>query len=55
MRISGFNRKPPLRKKRDISNFPKKFIARALLKKLDKKLSIGAHRSPRLYVFDKER
>jgi len=44
-----------LGKKLDISNFPKKLIALGLLKKLDEKRSIGAHRSPHLYVFDKER
>lgn len=43
-----------LGKKLDISNFPKKLIALGLLKKLDEKRSIGAHRSPYLYQFDKE-
>lgn len=43
-----------LGKKLDISNFPKKLIALGLLKKLDEKRSIGAHRSPHLYMFDKE-
>jgi ADP-ribose pyrophosphatase YjhB (NUDIX family) len=43
-----------LGKKLDISNFPKKLIALGLLKKLDEKLSIGPHRSPHLYMFDKE-
>jgi 8-oxo-dGTP diphosphatase len=42
-----------LGKKLDISNFPKKLIALGLLKKLDEKRSIGAHRSPHLYSFDK--
>jgi ADP-ribose pyrophosphatase YjhB (NUDIX family) len=42
-----------LGKKLDISNFPKKLIALGLLKKLDEKRSIGAHRSPHLYKFDK--
>jgi len=44
-----------LGKKLDISNFPKKLIALGLLKKLDEKRSIGAHRSPHLYMFDKEK
>ena len=44
-----------LDKKLDISNFPKKLIALGLLKKLDEKRSIGAHRSPHLYMFDKEK
>ncbi|HTD41622.1 MAG TPA: hypothetical protein VK671_13430, partial [Mucilaginibacter sp.] len=44
-----------LGKKLDISNFPKKLITLGLLKKLDEKRSIGAHRSPHLYMFDKER
>jgi hypothetical protein len=44
-----------LGKKLDISNFPKKLMALGLLKKLDEKRSIGAHRSPHLYMFDKER
>jgi 8-oxo-dGTP diphosphatase len=43
-----------LGKKLDISNFPKKLIALGLLKKLDEKRRIGAHRSPYLYSFDKE-
>lgn len=43
-----------LGKKLDISNFPKKLITLGLLKKLDEKRSIGAHRSPHLYMFDKE-
>jgi hypothetical protein len=42
-----------LGKKLDISNFPKKLIALGLLKKLDEKRNIGAHRSPHLYSFDK--
>ncbi|HTR29428.1 MAG TPA: NUDIX domain-containing protein [Puia sp.] len=42
-----------LGKKLDISNFPKKLISLGLLKKLDEKRSIGAHRSPHLYSFDK--
>lgn len=44
-----------LGKKLDISNFPKKLIALGLLKKLDEKRSIGAHRSPHLYMFDREK
>src|ERR1700761_1617440 len=43
-----------LGKKLDISNFPKKLLTLGLLKKLDEKRSIGAHRSPHLYMFDKE-
>jgi ADP-ribose pyrophosphatase YjhB (NUDIX family) len=42
-----------LGKKLDISNFPKKLIALGLLKKLNEKRSIGAHRSPHLYKFEK--
>jgi hypothetical protein len=42
-----------LDKKLDISNFPKKLITLGLLKKMDEKRSIGAHRSPHLYRFDK--
>ena len=42
-----------LGKKLDVSNFPKKLIALGLLKKLDEKRSIGPHRSPHLYKFDK--
>jgi len=44
-----------LGKKLDISNFPKKLIALKLIKKLDEKRHIGAHRSPHLYSFDKEK
>ena len=44
-----------LGKKLDVSNFPKKLIALGLLKKLDEKRSIGPHRSPHLYVFDKDK
>jgi 8-oxo-dGTP diphosphatase len=44
-----------LGKKLDISNFPKKLIALGLLKKLNEKRSIGPHRSPHLYIFDKEK
>ena|SRR5579859_680722 len=42
-----------LGKKLDISNFPKKLISLGLLKKTAEKRSIGAHRSPHLYRFDK--
>jgi ADP-ribose pyrophosphatase YjhB (NUDIX family) len=44
-----------LGKKLDISNFPKKLIALGLLRKTAEKRSIGAHRSPHLYTFDKVR
>jgi 8-oxo-dGTP diphosphatase len=44
-----------LGKKLDVSNFPKKLVALGLLKKLAEKRSIGAHRSPHLYKFDKAR
>ncbi|WP_316825471.1 NUDIX hydrolase [Pedobacter miscanthi] len=44
-----------LQKKLDISNFPKKLIALGLLKKLNEKLHIGAHRSPYLYSFNKQK
>jgi len=44
-----------LGKKLDISNFPKKLLALGLLKKLNEKRSIGPHRSPHLYKFDKAR
>jgi hypothetical protein len=42
-----------LSKKLDVSNFPKKLIAMKLIKKLNEKRQIGAHRSPHLYRFDK--
>jgi 8-oxo-dGTP diphosphatase len=42
-----------LGKRLDISNFPKKLITLGLLKKLNEKRRIGAHRSPHLYQFDK--
>jgi 8-oxo-dGTP diphosphatase len=41
--------------KLDISNFPKKLVSLGLLKKLDEKRNIGAHRSPHLYKFDKKK
>lgn len=44
-----------LGKKLDVSNFPKKLIALGLLKKLNEKRSIGPHRSPHLYSFDKKK
>ena len=44
-----------LGKKLDVSNFPKKLVALGLLKKLEEKRNIGAHRSPHLYMFDKPR
>ena len=44
-----------LGKKLDISNFPKKLLNLGLLQKLDEKRSIGAHRSPHLYKFDKDK
>jgi 8-oxo-dGTP diphosphatase len=43
-----------LGKKLDVSNFPKKLIALGLLTKLDEKRSIGPHRSPHFYKFNKE-
>jgi hypothetical protein len=36
------------------TNFPNKLIAMGLIAKLDEKKSIGAHRSPAYYKFDKE-
>jgi 8-oxo-dGTP diphosphatase len=42
-----------LGKKLDISNFPKKLISLGVIKKLEEKRKIGAHRSPHLYRFDK--
>lgn len=42
-----------LGKKLDVSNFTKKLTTHGLLKKLDEKRHIGAHRSPYLYCFDK--
>src|ERR1700722_2407789 len=44
-----------LGKKLDVSNFPKKLLALGLLNKLAEKRSIGAHRSPYLYSFNKAR
>jgi 8-oxo-dGTP diphosphatase len=42
-----------LGKELDRRNFPKKLFALGLLKKLDERRHIGAHRSPYLYEFDK--
>ena len=41
-----------LNKELDIRNFGKKLIATGIIKKLDEKKKIGAHRSPYLYMFD---
>ena len=43
-----------LDRKLDYRNFSKKLISTGIIKKLDEKRNIGAHRSPYLYVFDKE-
>jgi len=40
-------------KKLHVSNFPSKLIALGLIKKTNKKKSIGAHRAPTFYQFDK--
>lgn len=39
----------------DRRNFPKKLLSLGIIKKLDEQKSIGAHRSPFLYKFDKRR
>lgn len=44
-----------LDKKIDIRNFTKKLTNMGLILKLNERRNIGAHRSPYLYVFDKER
>jgi hypothetical protein len=44
-----------LGKKTGYQQLSKKLIALQLLKKLDEKRSIGAHRPPHLYSFDKEK
>lgn len=44
-----------LNKKIDIRNFTKKFTTLGLITKLDEQRNIGAHRSPFLYSFNKER
>jgi 8-oxo-dGTP diphosphatase len=43
-----------LGKELDQRNFSKKLIALGLIRKLDERRSIGAHRSPFLYQFEKE-
>ena len=43
-----------LDRKLDYRNFSKKLITTGIIKKLDEKRNIGAHRSPNLYVFNKE-
>lgn len=43
-----------LGKELDIRNFAKKLITLGLIRKLGERRSIGAHRSPFLYQFDKE-
>jgi len=43
-----------LDRKLDSRNFSKKLIAMGIIKKLEEKRNIGAHRSPNLYVFNKE-
>jgi hypothetical protein len=42
-----------LGKKLDSRNFAKKLIFTGVIKKLNERRNIGAHRSPFLYVFDK--
>lgn len=42
-----------LGKKLDSRNFAKKLISTGIIKKLNERRNIGAHRSPFLYVFDK--
>lgn len=44
-----------LDKQLDRRNFPKKLISLGIIKKLDEQRSIGAHRSPYLYKFDKRK
>lgn len=44
-----------LDKKLDRRNFPKRLLSLGILKKLDEKKKIGAHRSPYLYEFDREK
>ena len=43
-----------LDRKLDYRNFSKKLRKTGIIKKLDEKRNIGAHRSPNLYVFNKE-
>jgi ADP-ribose pyrophosphatase YjhB (NUDIX family) len=44
-----------LGKELDRRNFPKKLLSLGIIKKLDEQKSIGAHRSPFLYKFDKRK
>lgn len=44
-----------LNKKIDIRNFLKKFTSMGLITKLDERKNIGGHRSPYLYMFDKNK
>jgi 8-oxo-dGTP diphosphatase len=44
-----------LGKELDRRNFPKKLLSLGIIKKLDEQRSIGAHRSPFLYRFDKRK
>ncbi len=44
-----------LGKELDRRNFPKKLLSLDIIKKLDEQRSIGAHRSPFLYRFDKRK
>jgi 8-oxo-dGTP diphosphatase len=44
-----------LDKKIDIRNFAKKLTSIGLITKLDEQRNIGAHRSPYLYMFDKDK
>src|SRR3954453_8372589 len=44
-----------LGKELDRRNFPKKLLSLGIIKKLDEQRSIGAHRSPYLYKFDKRK
>jgi len=43
-----------LGKKLDSRNFSKKLVSTGIIKKLDERRKIGAHRSPFLYIFDNE-
>ncbi len=43
-----------LDRKLDSRNFSKKLITTGIIRKLDEKRNIGAHRSPNLYVFDEK-
>ena len=44
-----------LNKELDRRNFPKKLLSLGIIRKLDEQKSIGAHRSPFLYKFDKRK